>query len=192
MKKNIFLTGGPSSGKTAVIKQVIEKLNVPASGFYTEEERAGPRRVGFIIRTLDGREGCLANRDIKSSCNIREYGVSIWNIESIAVPSIAPVEKNVNVIILDGIGKMECFSRDFKGAVVKALDSSNIVIGTISPGGDDFIMAVRSREDVEIHEVTRNNRRLLADFILNRISDLLSRNGKKFPSTDNQVENSAL
>src|SRR5208282_6446837 len=109
MKKKIFLTGPPSSGKTAVIKQVIEKLNVPASGFYTEEDRIGTKRVGFVIRTLDGREGYLAHRDIISACNIRKYGVSIKKIETIAAPSIVPVEKNV--IILDGIRKMECFSR---------------------------------------------------------------------------------
>ena len=173
MKKNIFLTGSPSSGKTAVIKQVIEKLNVPASGFYTEEERVGSSRVGFVIRTIDGEVGYLAHRDIISSdCSIRKYGVSIRNIETIAAPSIVPVKDNV--ILLDGIGKMECFSRVFKLSVIRALNSSNIVIGTIAPGGDDFIMEVRSRADVEIHEVTRNNRKLLPDFILNRISDLLT------------------
>jgi hypothetical protein len=53
-------------------------------------------------------------------------------------------------------------------------------------------MNVRSRDDVEIHEVTWNNRKLLPDFILNRISDLLMHYGKKFPSTDKQLENSAV
>ena len=36
MKKNIFLTGAPSSGKTTVIKKIIAKLPYPANGFYTE------------------------------------------------------------------------------------------------------------------------------------------------------------
>jgi len=180
MKKKIFLTGSPSSGKSAVIKQVIEKLNVPASGFYTEEERVGTKRVGFVMRTLDGKAGYLAHRDIISVCNLRQYGVSVRNIETIAVPSLAPVRGNV--ILLDGIGKMQCFSRAFKLAVLKALNSSNIVVGTIAPGWDDFFMEVSSREDVEIHEVTQNNRKLLPDFILNRISDLLTHSGKKFPS----------
>ena len=50
MKKNIFLTGAPSSGKTTVIKKVIDKLGTGANGFYTEEERIGEKRVGFLMR----------------------------------------------------------------------------------------------------------------------------------------------
>ena len=49
-------------------------------------------------------------------------------------------------------------------------------------------MEVMSREDVEIHEVTQNNRKLLPDFILKRISDLLMHHGKYFPSIDKQLE----
>jgi nucleoside-triphosphatase len=137
LKKNIFLTGAPSSGKTTVIKKVMARLNLPANGFYTEEERVGGKRVGFLMRTLEGRSGYLAHQDIRSDFQIRRYGVSIENIETLAVPSIAPVAGNV--IILDEIGRMECYSEAFKIAAIKALDSSNIVIGTVTFGGDDFI-----------------------------------------------------
>jgi len=41
LKKNIFLTGAPSSGKTTVIKKLIGQLDHPVRGFYTEEERMG-------------------------------------------------------------------------------------------------------------------------------------------------------
>ena len=47
MKKNIFLTGAPSSGKTTVIKKVITRLNHPANGFYTEEERVEGKKDWF-------------------------------------------------------------------------------------------------------------------------------------------------
>ena len=170
MKKNIFLTGAPSSGKTTVIKKVIGRLDRPASGFYTEEERVAGKRVGFLMKTLDGRRGYLAHQDIESNFHIRRYGVSIENIETIAVPSIAPV--NRNVIILDEIGKMECFSGVFKQAATKALDSPNIVVGTITFGGDDFIMGIKERDDIEIHEVTPDNRDSLPDLILRKILDL--------------------
>ncbi len=168
---NIFLTGAPSSGKTTVIKKIIVNLNHPANGFYTEEERVDGKRVGFLMKTIDGKEGYLAHQDIKSDFYIRRYGVSIENIESIAVPSITPVENNI--IILDEIGKMECFSLAFKQAAINAIDASNIVIGTITLGGDDFIREIKKRKDMEICEVTLDNRDLLPDLIRIKILNFL-------------------
>ncbi len=168
IKKNIFLTGAPSSGKTTVIKRVIERLAIPANGFYTEEERIEGKRTGFLMKALDGRSGHLASRDIKSDYHIRRYGVSIRNVEEIAASSIVPVEGNI--IILDEIGKMECFSELFKKAALRALDSPNIVLGTITLGGGDFIMAVKKRPDIEITEVTPDNRDSLPDLVLEKIS----------------------
>lgn len=172
VKKNIFLTGAPSSGKTTVIRKIIKQLNRPANGFYTEEERVAGKRTGFLMHTLDGRTGYLGHQDIQSDFHIRRYGVSIENIETIAVPSIAPVDSNI--IILDEIGKMECFSEIFKQAALSALDSDNIVIGTITFGGDDFIQGIKAREDIEIHEVTPENRDALPGDILKKLEKFMA------------------
>jgi nucleoside-triphosphatase THEP1 len=171
LKKNIFLTGAPSSGKTTVIKKVIGGIGLPANGFYTEEERIDGRRVGFLMKTVDGEKGYLAHQDIRSDIHIRRYGVSIENIEAVAVPSIIP--RGDNIIILDEIGKMECFSEVFRRAAIEALDSTNIVVGTITFGGDEFILGIKKRGDMEIIEVTPENRDLLPDVILRKISELL-------------------
>jgi nucleoside-triphosphatase len=170
-KRKIFLTGAPSSGKTTVIKKIIEKLDYSANGFYTEEERVDGKRIGFLMKTLNGKIGYLAHQDIKSDFSIRRYGVSIENIENIAVPSITPTKNNI--IILDEIGKMECFSLAFKQAATNALDAPNIVIGTITLGGDTFIHELKNREDLEIYEVTESNRDLLPDLILKQVSKSL-------------------
>jgi nucleoside-triphosphatase len=122
------------------------------------------------MKTLDGKRGYLAHQDIESDFHIRRYGVSIENIETIAVPSIAP--QGGNIIILDEIGKMECFSEVFKKAATRALDSPNIVVGTITLGGDDFILGIKQRGDMEIHEVTPENRDRLPDLILGGIAYL--------------------
>ncbi|MEA3416444.1 MAG: nucleoside-triphosphatase [Thermodesulfobacteriota bacterium] len=157
MKKNIFLTGPSSSGKTTIIKKVIKKPGLPANGFYTEEEKASGKRLGFLMKTPDGRTGYLAHQDIISDFHIRRYGVSIEN----------------NVIILDEIGIMECFSEVFKQAATNVLDSPNIVVGTITLGGDDFIQEIKNRGDIEINEVTMDNRDSLPNLILRKISNLL-------------------
>ncbi|MFZ0564720.1 MAG: nucleoside-triphosphatase [Chlamydiales bacterium] len=169
--KNFFLTGPPSSGKTSAIKKIIAELSFPASGFYTEEERIEGKRVGFIMHTLSGESGYLAHEDIESEFHIRRFGVSIENIERIAVPSIRPLDNHI--IILDEIGKMECFSERFIQAAREALDSSNIVIGTITLGGSGFILEVKERSDVKIIELTDQNREHLPGEVLNLVEQLI-------------------
>ncbi|MCD4764227.1 MAG: hypothetical protein K8R28_09445 [Desulfobacterales bacterium] len=68
---------------------------------------------------------------------------------------------------------MECFSEVFKQAATNVLDSSNIVVGTITLGGDDFIQEIKNRGDIEINEVTMDNRDSLPNLILRKISNLL-------------------
>jgi len=167
---NIFLTGAPSSGKTTIIKKIIKGFTLPAKGFYTEEERLAGKRVGFIMKSLCGQQGYLAHENIQSDFRIRRYGVSIENIDHIAVPSLAP--ENDHLIVLDEIGKMECFSPSFKNAAIRALDAKNIVIGTITLGGDPFIRRIKTRQDLEIIEVTPENRERLPEFILEKITSL--------------------
>jgi len=171
MKKNIFLTGAPSAGKTTVIKKIIIQLTLPAKGFFTEEECVEGKRVGFMMKTLDGQCGYLGHQDFKSKFTIRRYGISIENIENVAVPSIEP--KDNHIIILDEIAKMECFSDKFKTAALKSLDSPNIVIGTIAFGKEGFIKDVKARSDIDILEVTEKNRDSLPELILNAVHDTI-------------------
>ena len=155
--RNIFLTGPPSSGKTTVIKKVLSKLERKTTGFHTEEIKKNSKRVGFLMKTLDGNEGLLGHENIKSRFYIRRYGVSIENIETLAIPSITPQSEN-EIIIIDEIGKMECFSEKFCVAAVKALDARNVVLGTIAVGGTDFIREIKERKDIKVYEVTTQNR----------------------------------
>jgi len=154
--KNILLTGTPSSGKRTVVKNIVELLKIPANGFYTEEELLDNKRVGFMIHTLDGKHGYLAHQDIESDYRLRRFGVSIDNIQDIAIPSILPIDNQI--IIIDEIGKKECFSENFISATRDALDSSNIVIGTITYGRHGFIQEIKERNDITIIEVTLENR----------------------------------
>ena len=163
--KNIFLTGPPSSEKTTAIKKVVAGLKRSAKGFYTQKIHVNGKRQGFKMITLAGKEGLLGHRDIKSDYTVSKYGVSIENIDNIAVPAIIP-DNQSQIIILDEIGKMECFSKKFKEAALQALDSNNTVIGTIAISGTEFIRKIKERCDMKIIEATESNRHELSDKIL--------------------------
>jgi nucleoside-triphosphatase THEP1 len=155
--RNLFLTGPPGICKTTVIQKTIEKLSVLAIGFYTREIREGKQRVGFSIITLDGKEGILSHVDIRGKFKVGRYTVNIEDIESVAVPAMTP-ESPSEVIVIDEVGKMECFSKAFREALIAALDAPNTVLGTIAAKGTSFIESVKTRDDVRILRVDLRNR----------------------------------
>ncbi|MDH5714971.1 MAG: nucleoside-triphosphatase [Candidatus Aminicenantes bacterium] len=171
--KNIFLTGRPGCGKTTVIKKTIALLGkVRLKGFYTAEMRSGGIRVSFQITTFDGKQGLLAHENLQINKKVGKYGVCLKDIDAVIVPSIRP-DRQTSLIIMDEIGKMECYSEEFKKAAVQAVECDAVVLGTIAIGGTPFIDTFRRRSDIKLIEVTRNNRERLpqelAEIILKKL-----------------------
>ena len=155
---NYLLTGHPGVGKTTIIKKALEKLKLPAGGFYTEEIREDDKRTGFAIATLSGLKGVLAHRNFKSRYRVGEYGVGVYTLNRIGVKEILMCLMEKKVIVIDEIGKMELLSPQFQEAVEKALNADNPVLGTVTLARHPFAQKVKSRDDVKIFEVTKENR----------------------------------
>jgi len=160
--KNILFTGLPGCGKSTIIEKIVQRLDRPRSGFFTREIRDRGRRVGFSITTLDGKRGILAHIDIQSPKWVGRYGVNLQDIDTIAVPSVIPANDQV-VVVVDEIGKMECFSALFRQTLIRLLDSANTLVGSIALKGDAFIETIKKRPDTLLISVSDKNRDYLAD-----------------------------
>lgn len=167
-KSNILVTGPPGCGKSTLIEKIINRIEKPACGFFTREIKDKGRRVGFYIHTMDGREGILAHQNIRSQFHVGKYGVNIEDINSLAVSAIIPAQRD-QVIVIDEIGKMECFSTLFKKTLIQVLDSPNCVIGSIAQKGDHFIRQIKERSDICLIFVSEKNRNMLTQKIINYI-----------------------
>jgi nucleoside-triphosphatase len=165
VQKNILLTGPPGCGKSTIIEKIMKRINLPCTGFFTREMREKGRRVGFSIATLDGRRGIMAHIDIRSRHRVGKYGVDLQSIDTIAVPSMVAENDNV-VVVVDEIGKMECFSAMFRQTLLRLLDSPNTVVGSIALKGDVFINAIKKRPDTRLIMVFDKNRDVLAEEVL--------------------------
>lgn len=166
--KNILLTGPPRCGKSTVIEKLVKQIHRPVVGFFTREIREKGRRDGFSIITLDGREGVLAHEDSQSTRRVGKYGVNIEELDRIAVPSMTPSAAD-QIVIIDEIGKMECFSPLFRETLIKTLDSANPVIGCIAQKGTPFIEKIKERKDVLLVTVSEKNRDTLSAKLLEQI-----------------------
>lgn len=171
-KKNILVTGRPGCGKSTLIEKIAAGIKVRVTGFFTREVREKGKRVGFSLETLDGKRATLAHVGLKSSFRVGTYGVNVKALEETAIPSFRVLSTEV-LIIIDEIGKMECFSHLFKQAVVSVLDSPNPVLASIAERGDSFIESIKSRDDVALHRIDVSNRDHLATAIEDEMKTLI-------------------
>jgi len=160
--RNILLTGRPGIGKTTVVRRFVALHSAKRfSGFYTDELREQGRRTGFRIITLDGAKGILAHQQVKSRFRVGKYGVNIEEFETLALPRLDARIANLDLFIIDEIGKMECFSQLFITGVRSLLDSPTPVLATVAQKGAGFISEVRSRSDITLIQITAQNRDML-------------------------------
>ena len=124
--------------------------------------------MGFSIDTLDGKTGVLAHRGIKSRFRVGAYGVNLQDLDQIAVPSMLP-SKAGEIVIIDEIGKMECFSPLFKKTLIEVLDSEHQVIGSIAIKGDHFIQDLKKRDDVLLIPISKGTRESALGLFLEKL-----------------------
>ena len=145
------------------------------AGFYTQEIRQHGQRVGFEAVGLSGRSATLAHIDFRSPHRVGWYGVDLGGFEAILQAELAKPTGQVDIFVIDEIGKMECLSRVFVGAVTSILDSQVPVLATVAAKGGGFIAAVKGRPDIEIVTVTHVNRGDLPDVLVERVRSMPER-----------------
>ena len=158
---NFLVTGPPRCGKSTLIEAVVRLIDRPVRGFFTRETLDSRRRTGFEIVTLDGLTGVLAHQNFRSRVRVGKYGVNLDDLERVAVSAMIPSDPD-EIVVIDEIGKMECFSALFRSTLLSTLASPNVVIGSIAFRGNSFIEQIKKRPDVRLLQVTEQNRNSLA------------------------------
>jgi len=164
----IGITGMPSVGKTVTLKKIIkslEKHGYVVEGMVTEPILEKKKRVGFYVQDWQTKEKeVFAHVDFDLRESVGDYGVKIEALEKIGIPAIekAITDEDVNIIVIDEIGKMEMLSEKFCEMVIEALDSDKPIMVTLhKKSRTPLLQDVRRRDDIRILEVTPVNRNLL-------------------------------
>jgi len=164
----IGITGMPNVGKTQTLVKVMEFLKDSGyniEGMITEPLIEKKKHVGFYVKDWQtGEKEVFAHIDFDSKEKVGEYGVDLKTLEKIGVPAIekAIADTDVDIIIIDEIGKMEMLSERFCEVVIEALDSDKPIVVTLhKKSRTPLLQDVRRRDDIRILEVTPVNRNLL-------------------------------
>ncbi len=161
-----LITGKPGVGKTTLVQKIIERMRlVNMAGFCTVEIRSKGSRLGFELQSLNGARRTLAHVEIDSRNRVGRYGVDTNGFEEF-LAALDLLNPDVELIVIDEIGKMELFSDRFKSFVRAALNSDKQVLASISLKGSEFIREIKQRLDVHLLEVTHDNRDRLPEVII--------------------------
>ncbi len=171
--KNILLTGQPGSGKTSLIKKVLDQATFSVGGFLSNEMRRGNQRVGFTLDTLNGKRGILAHIDLDTDHRVGKYHVDVDSLENVGVRAVEDALEAHDVVIIDEIGKMELLSERFRQVLESALSSHKPLLGTVMQGKNRLTDELKDRPDVSVFHVTEETRSYLVNEIILRINGFI-------------------
>ena len=161
-----LITGKPGVGKTTLVQKIIERMrSVNMAGFCTAEIRCLGSRLGFELQGLNGERRTLAHVEIDSRNRVGRYGVDKYGFEEfLAILDL--LNPDVELIVIDEIGKMELFSKRFRSIVCDALNSDKQVLASISLKGNEFIREIKQRLYIHLLDMTHGNRDHLLEAIV--------------------------
>ena len=167
---NILLEGEPGVGKTTLILNIAERLSSQRiGGFYTQEIREKGQRVGFRLATFSGQSGILSHMKFTAGPIVGKYRVNLPQFEKIAVNGLEKAISESFIILIDEIGKMELFSGQFKKILPRCFDSDKTLIATIMSRSHPYVDRLKTRSDVKLIKVTKENRNKLVFNIIEEI-----------------------
>ena len=157
----LVILGRPGVGKTTLVKRVAEHFPGLFRGFYTEEIREGRVRTGFWIVTLSGKRSVLAAKGGTSPLRVGEYAVFVEDFERLVLPELEDALEQRAALLVDEIGKMELFSRNFRKLLDTLWKEAELLLATsrfpeipevqelfARPGTMRFLLTPGNREEV--------------------------------------------
>ncbi|MHA2035733.1 MAG: nucleoside-triphosphatase [Promethearchaeota archaeon] len=137
MNQKILITGPPRCGKSTLISKLIEyyrvKKNYTIYGFLTPEVRKSGNRIGFDIQDIfsKGREKLARIGSYTTSHKLGKYGIFLEGLEKIISNIETIPHHDIDLLIIDEIGKMELFSKKFQDFIPNIFASNLSIIATI-------------------------------------------------------------
>lgn len=171
MKRLLFITGRPGTGKTTVVLKAAEGLKAKGyrvGGVISKEARLEGRRVGFEIIDLGtGVKGWLAHEEQRTGPQVGKYRVNLNDLDSIGANAVLWASKNADVVVIDEIGPMELFSQAFRKAVSEVLSSNKLVLAVIHHSArDPLVESIKKRNDLFMATVDLANRNGLHNILI--------------------------
>ena len=157
---NLFLTGDIQIGKTTALRKALTDFHGVAAGFLTY---AGPVKADgardVYLKAFGAPDIYDSGHRVceRSSPAGRKIFPEIFETAG-AMALREALSQKPNLVVMDELGIFEENCEAFKEAVFACLSSAIPVLGVLKKADSGFLNGIRRRPDVEVIEVTAENR----------------------------------
>lgn len=170
--KNILLTGEIKVGKSTIINKIIDKYfkYKVVAGFKTLPFFKNEKVAGYFIQDQLKKNQVANTRNIVGRISEKEqryFGVNeVFEIEGVNILN-KTLNSTVDLILIDELGFFENNAENFKSKIIDILENEKRVIGVLKKKNTKFLNSIKSRSDIIVIEVDRENRDYIEEKIKN-------------------------
>ncbi len=157
MPNNLLITGRIRSGKSTLLKTMIDSLEPITGGYFAQRLFILDQTRGFRLVDLS-QELYLPNRrieDLQAFSDIflvkgEESSVNEKIFRTLGVTSLRSAWGKKQLILMDELGTIEATVPEFMEAVYQTLDRDIPVLGILKKKAHPFLDQIKSRADVQL------------------------------------------
>lgn len=169
---NLIVTGDLHSGKSTLVRSVLERLSFPYLGILSMPIIRGAQRVGFALRRVgESHIDIFAHEDFQSATQYDRYFVKDEPFQHAAEYLMACLKHDVQLIVVDEVGVMENHIAMYLKAVKAVLDSTTNSLMVVQKRARGMWHILEPRDDVIVFTVQANNHIALQREILQRLEE---------------------
>lgn len=150
---HLFITGGIGSGKSTIIKSILQRARRPVYGFVTQKGPESP--LGSEIRMFPAGGG--AGFPIAVCRSENEFFADVAALDEFGTSLLLNIPDGA-LVLMDELGFLESKAAAFREQVLNTLNRNVTVLGAIKPLPLSFLDAVRNHPNVRLVTVTPETR----------------------------------
>lgn len=166
-KMHCLIVAPPGTGKSTLIRQVLEELNRPVFGYLTRKERdEWDEELGNPIYIYAvGKPQVRSEENRVGYCKDKRPTVYGEAFDRFA-PQLAEPIPTDGVVVMDEIGFMECSSPAFCERILCLLDGDVPVIAAVKDKDTEFLNRIRSHPKAQCFYLTPQTREETREAVL--------------------------
>lgn len=151
METNIFITGDRKIGKTMLVLNILNQINVLYDGFITKPDMEYEIGSTYIMEDIFTKKSAPISRYVNGMIQgvpetFSNLGVHCLN---------RCLKSSSEIVVMDELGRFERECQDFINSVLTLLDSNKVIIAVLKAEPIAYLDQIKKRNDCDIYDLNQ-------------------------------------